>query len=687
MRLGHDVDRCSPDAGRRDIRSCPKYRALKAILVLCILLSLEQTPLSATAVNLAEKAPSSSRAVSPPACAIALGALRRRCLLVSPLGHRGQEYPPARTNENTIFALAFDGQVGAGCETDTWRLAGDDGTPNQGISVIFHDSTTISRVVSARSMNAAGVDPKAVIGQVTRRQFEMLRTKGGQPLPTLQEWIRYAALHHIPCSVEIKWGPASAEEVANWIQRYNGTRLISFNQRPQAATSKWSCSLSDLDRMRDAGIRTALKTAADCPLDLQAIHDRGYQDVIADQQLLTAAYINRAHALGLRVGNKLSDAPSIWRLLLRRNINFLIAAHPRALVRWLGQDRAPLTRPSAPARVSAIAGSRQLTLRWTPPRSDGGSAITFYQVRLGSQRARNVSRAARRYSFSRLRNGHRYALFVRAHNRQGFGRWARTTATPRTQRPARAYRLVWRDEFNGSSIDPRHWNVLNNQGLSYDKAMLTSRRDNIFVSGGRLTIRSLRERRSGTVDGHAETREFTSGYLDTRGKASWRYGRFSVRARLATQAGTSKGIWPAFWMRPNGGGPGEIDILEAIGSDANASESSRIHVSIHHDYSTGQAHIPKQTRSISFPPGGSPSTSFHTYTLEWVPGLLTWRIDGATVWRRNRQTTPWFTQAFSRPYHLRLNQQVGGSWPGDPAPTTSFPADYKVDWVRVYQRR
>jgi len=38
------------------------------------------------------------------------------------------------------------------------------------------------------------------------------------------------------------------------------------------------------------------------------------------------------------------------------------------------------------------------------------------------------------------------------------------------------------------------------------------------------------------------------------------------------------------------------------------------------------------------------------------------------------------------PFFLVVNLAVGGTWPGDPDETTPFPAQLRVDHVRVYQR-
>jgi len=41
---------------------------------------------------------------------------------------------------------------------------------------------------------------------------------------------------------------------------------------------------------------------------------------------------------------------------------------------------------------------------------------------------------------------------------------------------------------------------------------------------------------------------------------------------------------------------------------------------------------------------------------------------------------------FDHPFYIILNVAVGGNWPGDPDPTTSFPQQMLVDYVRVYSQ-
>nr|BFE69080.1 hypothetical protein GCM10020092_023810 [Actinoplanes digitatis] len=161
------------------------------------------------------------------------------------------------------------------------------------------------------------------------------------------------------------------------------------------------------------------------------------------------------------------------------------------------------------------------------------------------------------------------------------------------------------------------------------------------------------------------------------GKASFTYGRFEIRAKSPNKPETSTGLWPAFWLRPDDGGNGEIDVTELPGG---ADWYSRSTAAIFWDYSPV-----KQDTRIAVPGGGYPADGYHTYATEWDAKALKWYIDGKLVWTRDRTTTPWYDKAFNKPYNLRLNFQVGG-WLGDPDASTRFPADFVVDYVRVYQR-
>jgi beta-glucanase (GH16 family) len=232
---------------------------------------------------------------------------------------------------------------------------------------------------------------------------------------------------------------------------------------------------------------------------------------------------------------------------------------------------------------------------------------------------------------------------------------------------------VFVDDFNGDTIDRKKWNIRGSEGRDIDLGCNTDSPKNSFTSGGYLTIRALKEASRCS----SQNRNYTQAYLDTIGKSSFKYGRFEMRAMSPNKPSTSKGLWPAFWLRPDDGGNGEIDVVELPGG---ADWYAKATQAIFWDYTPV-----KQDTRTSLPGGGYPGDGFHTYTTEWDSKELRWYLDGKLIWQRNSSTTPWFDKAFNKPYNLRLNFQVGG-WLGNPDASTIFPADFVVDYVKVWQR-
>jgi beta-glucanase (GH16 family) len=235
------------------------------------------------------------------------------------------------------------------------------------------------------------------------------------------------------------------------------------------------------------------------------------------------------------------------------------------------------------------------------------------------------------------------------------------------------WRLVWGDDFTGDTLDRSRWNLRDNEARDIDLGCNVNSPRNTFLGGGTLTLRALRE----SPSCGSPARHYTQSYLDTIGTASFTYGRFEIRAKSPNRPEDSTGLWPAFWLRPDDRGNGEIDVTELPGGAEWYAKST---AGIFWDYTPV-----KQDIRLALPGGGYPGDGFHTYTTDWDANALRWYIDGKVVWTRDRSTTPWYDQAFHKPYNIRLNFQVGG-WLGAPDARTRFPADFVVDYVRVYQR-
>ena len=254
--------------------------------------------------------------------------------------------------------------------------------------------------------------------------------------------------------------------------------------------------------------------------------------------------------------------------------------------------------------------------------------------------------------------------------------------------------LVWSDEFNHDGPpDTGKWSheegFIRNRELQY----YTSSPANARVADGTLIIEARKERhqnasynpndKPGRRANWRRTREFadyTSASLITRGKASWRYGRIEVRAKLPT----GRGMWPAIWLLGDDIGTvgwpacGEIDVMEYVGFDPDT-----IHANVH---TRKYNHVQKTSKGakIVIP---KPYEDFHVYVVEWDANRITIFVDNKKYFCFVNEGTGTDAWPFDKKLYLILNIAVGGDWGGRHGIDDGiFPQRMTVDYVRVYQK-
>ena len=237
------------------------------------------------------------------------------------------------------------------------------------------------------------------------------------------------------------------------------------------------------------------------------------------------------------------------------------------------------------------------------------------------------------------------------------------------------WKLVWSDEFNGTSIDTNHWkfetgnhNGWGNHELEY----YTGRPDNACVSNGVLHIVARHESTNGF--------SYTSARIKGEGLFSKKYGRFEFRAKVPQ----GKGYWPALWLMPEhspyGRWPacGEIDVMENRGNYPAVVQGT-----IHYAETNGD-HL-QSTEIFTFPQNEG-ADNFHNYILEWTTNSINWSVDGQLYETQTNWSTvnaP-YPAPFDQPFYIILNLAVGGTYAGSPDTNTIFPGEMQVDYVRVY---
>ncbi|MGD8781346.1 MAG: glycoside hydrolase family 16 protein [Ignavibacteria bacterium] len=240
---------------------------------------------------------------------------------------------------------------------------------------------------------------------------------------------------------------------------------------------------------------------------------------------------------------------------------------------------------------------------------------------------------------------------------------------------AQDYKLVWSDEFDGTSLDTTKWScqIGNRRGWGNNEKQYY-RAENAVVNDGLLTIIAKQESFEGF--------DYTSARIHTINKGDWKYGKIEMRAKMPI----GQGIWPAFWMMPTksvyGGWPvsGEIDIMEYLGH-----ETKIVHGTLHYgDKPPNNIYTGKPDTLES----GNFHEEFHTFSVVWEEGKFQWFVDGElyqTQTKWNTVAAP-FPAPFDKEFHIILNMAVGGNWPGYPDETTEFPQEYIIDYVRVYRK-
>ncbi len=244
------------------------------------------------------------------------------------------------------------------------------------------------------------------------------------------------------------------------------------------------------------------------------------------------------------------------------------------------------------------------------------------------------------------------------------------------------YRLLWSDEFDGPELDRSIWNVEEHPSKWINEELQEYVDDgkHVFIKDGVLIIKPER------ILKPDKTTDYRSGRISTEGKLDFTYGYIELRARIAG----GKGLLSAIRLLATGNTYGEwprsgsIDIMSSDGQYPERG-SSIMHF--------GE---PSEERSGTLGDGNTDlSDDYHVYALEWLPGKMTFYLDGKEVFSNSF----WFSSPeegmpksypapYDRPFNIEMDVSIGGNWVSAPDRGTSFDeeAEFRIDYVRVYRK-
>ena len=241
-----------------------------------------------------------------------------------------------------------------------------------------------------------------------------------------------------------------------------------------------------------------------------------------------------------------------------------------------------------------------------------------------------------------------------------------------------SYKLAFSDEFNSFSLFNGATGTWKPTFYYGDRTLADNAERQFYVDptyqnlglnpfsvrDGVLTISA--QKAPDTLRPSIQNLDYTSGMINSEQAFSMQYGYFEIRAQMPA----GKGLWPAFWMLPiDGSWPPELDIVEMIGQ-----EPSSLYTTMHSQGTGKYKQTTKGTKVADMTAG------FHTYGVDWGPQKIAWYFDGQKVFEAD---TP---ADMHQPMYMIANLAVGGTWPGNPDSSTTFPAQMKIDYVRAYAR-
>ena len=265
--------------------------------------------------------------------------------------------------------------------------------------------------------------------------------------------------------------------------------------------------------------------------------------------------------------------------------------------------------------------------------------------------------------------------------------------------PREGRKLVWSDDFSGSSLDSTKWTTENAMGASditYDNSKYMK------VENGTLHFKA------GTTSSWGGTRFATTHSVVTKNLMAYKYGYLEMRAKVPY----SHGAWPSFWMKAHPNleqttWMSEIDIFEVFPSKEGLAPISCIHK---WTWSGGGATTPhaqydvyrwQNNRRYDFPVTENLSDEYHVYGFEWTHDEMKFYVDGCRYCTIDLNDDYYKKDNLAgmdgyRTFHyILLNNELmtrghdsGRSWIMDSdLITTADPLpEYTIDWIRLWQK-
>lgn len=227
--------------------------------------------------------------------------------------------------------------------------------------------------------------------------------------------------------------------------------------------------------------------------------------------------------------------------------------------------------------------------------------------------------------------------------------------------PPAGYKLVWSDEFDGSTLDTNKWFYRTGARLlSFQKP------ENVSVTNGWLRL-ALKKEEVGKL-------YYTAGGVIS--KQEFTYGWFEARFRCPKQAGWHTSFWTMKAGKPR---TQELDFCEQDSANNRSYSAGAIDQSGKKPVNYGRKYFYTPREEVP-----DFAADFHVWACEFTPTVVKFFLDGKLTHETDAMKFPhgpqsvWLTSVaalWGKPVSPKKMDDVG------------LPAFADFDWVRVYEMK
>ena len=246
------------------------------------------------------------------------------------------------------------------------------------------------------------------------------------------------------------------------------------------------------------------------------------------------------------------------------------------------------------------------------------------------------------------------------------------------------WRCTFDSEFSGTSLDTTQWTPVVTATSGYTSgtmACFVNRPSNISVGNGYLSLTARKVAQPFTCNDPlgSFTTQYTSGYVTTSRLFTQTFGRVEVLAKVPASA--IAGLQSSFWLYPQSGTDGEMDIAETY------SDAPGLAIPYFHYFpNVLDMNATTDTNMVTSDSCTIHPNRFNDFVLDWSSTTLSVIYNGTTCLVDHFASLLGGPGApFNQPMFVNLTQALGiGSNNFNPS-TTPLPATTEIKFVRVWQ--